>query len=333
MDKILTIVVPVYNMEQYLSRCLESFIIKDEVLLSQVQVIVVNDGSKDQSLAIACEYESKYPQVFEVIDKINGNYGSCINTGLEIATGKYFRILDADDWFDSDQFAIYVKKLIVIPDTDVIFTNYTIHQVKRKKRIRMKNAREEFVYNCDNYDFIHNGNRMLLRMHAMTFDTEFMRKINLRLQTGISYTDIEYCYFPLSKANKLLFLNVNLYQYYIGRIGQTVSKDCIIRNIDHFYKVAIRVVTDYLKLKNIGICKQRALIDIISNPISHIYLINLVLLKNPSEYQLSLMKKIDSLVSTEFALKRYTNTYTYRKLPFVKIWHLLGVRIGLIFGK
>ena len=95
----MSICIPSYNMEQYLSRCVDSMLV-DEVL-DQLEIIIVNDGSKDGTLAIANDYKQRYPQSVVVIDKPNGHYGSCINASLKVATGKYFRIVDADDWVDS----------------------------------------------------------------------------------------------------------------------------------------------------------------------------------------------------------------------------------------
>mgnify|MGYP002624493917 CR=1 FL=1 len=93
MNKTLTIVVPTYNMDRYLERCLDSLILP-EMLMERLEVLVVNDGSKDKSSEIAHSYEKKYPQTFRVIDKENGNYGSCVNRGLKEATGKYIKNLD-----------------------------------------------------------------------------------------------------------------------------------------------------------------------------------------------------------------------------------------------
>lgn len=101
MQKLLTIVIPTYNMQDYLHRCLYSLVLEDEQLMSQLEVLVINDGSKDRSSEIGHEYEAKYPDVIRVIDKENGNYGSCVNRALAEATGKYFRMLDADDWCDT----------------------------------------------------------------------------------------------------------------------------------------------------------------------------------------------------------------------------------------
>lgn len=107
MEKILTIVIPTYNMQDYLRRCLDSLIVPEEQM-QLLEVLVVNDGSKDNSSAIAHEYQDKYPGTFRVIDKENGNYGSCVNRGLKEATGKYIKILDADDWFDTKALTSFV---------------------------------------------------------------------------------------------------------------------------------------------------------------------------------------------------------------------------------
>lgn len=95
--KVLTIIIPMYNMEKYINQCLDSLMVQG---MERLEVIVVNDGSKDGSLAIARTYESRYPQIFCVINKENGNYGSCINCGLSKATGRYIRVLDADDFLE-----------------------------------------------------------------------------------------------------------------------------------------------------------------------------------------------------------------------------------------
>ena len=99
-DKILSLVVPTYNMEKYLPACLDS--VTDELIGDSLEVIVVNDGSTDRSPDIIRQYEQKRPDLIKVIDKPNGHYGSCVNAGLAVATGKYFKILDADDWFGED---------------------------------------------------------------------------------------------------------------------------------------------------------------------------------------------------------------------------------------
>ena len=190
-EKVLTIIVPVYNMELYLDRCLASLIISDNDLFNALQVIIINDGSKDKSLDIALRYVNRYPNVFEVVDKPNGNYGSCINKGLTIAKGRYFRILDADDWFDTNQLSLFINTIVNLSDElDVLITNYTI-QGKGLHNIKMQNLQYGKKYLADDLNFASTQNALMLRMHAMTFRTELLRDCNLKLQEGISYTDAE----------------------------------------------------------------------------------------------------------------------------------------------
>ena len=99
-NKVLSVVIPTYNMVSYLRRCLDSVTRSD--VPDSLELIVVNDGSTDSSLAIMQEYAKERPDIVNIIDKPNGHYGSCVNAALKVATGKYFRILDADDWFDTD---------------------------------------------------------------------------------------------------------------------------------------------------------------------------------------------------------------------------------------
>ena len=103
-EKLLTLVIPTYNMEKYLEKCLDSLLVSDNEMLKTLEVLIVIDGAKDGSSAIGHRYQDLYPDTFRVIDKENGNYGSCINRGLKEATGTFIKILDADDWFDTKNF-------------------------------------------------------------------------------------------------------------------------------------------------------------------------------------------------------------------------------------
>ena len=124
MEKQLTLIIPTYNMERYLRTCLDSLIIDEGQ--QALEVLIINDGSKDASSAIAHEYEREYPDIFRVINKENGNYGSCINRGLKEATGRYLKILDADDYFDNASLIQFLKIIVTI-DTDMILTDNTIY--------------------------------------------------------------------------------------------------------------------------------------------------------------------------------------------------------------
>ena len=161
--KLLSIIIPTYNMEPYLRHCLDSLIIDKG--MDELEVFVINDGSKDRSSKIAREYQDKYPNTFYVIDKVNGNYGSCINRGLKEATGKYIKVLDADDCFNARALQDVIQRLMNI-DTDVILTNYVIVRNEKTESFFLNYADGQVV-NIDSdvveYFSMHNFNLSLYR--------------------------------------------------------------------------------------------------------------------------------------------------------------------------
>lgn len=330
-EKMLTVVIPTYNMELYLDRCLTSLVMSDSDIFNALQVIIVNDGSKDKSLNIALKYVNKYPNVFEVVDKPNGNYGSCINKGLRMAKGKYFRILDADDWFDTNQLALFINAIVNLnEEIDVLITNYTI-QGKSLQRFRMKNLQYGKKYLSDDLNFVTTQNVLMLRMHAMTFRTKLLIDCNLKLQEGISYTDAEYCYYPYVKSDSIIFFDINLYQYFVGREGQTVSKDSVKRNFGSFYKVGKRMLEDFVSGSYPKNGKNISLVNFISNSLFNIYCVYLVYLRQHPKEQTTMVNEIDSLVRKDADLNKTVLKFTYKKIPFVFLWRNFGFKLSILF--
>lgn len=101
-QKLLTIIVPCYNSEDYMKRCLDSLVRGGD----KVEVIVVDDGSTDTTGKIADQYATNNSSIVKVIHKENGGHGSDVNAGLEAATGRYFKVVDSDDWLISDHLNI-----------------------------------------------------------------------------------------------------------------------------------------------------------------------------------------------------------------------------------
>lgn len=246
MEKILTIVIPTYNMQDYLSRCLDSLIVPEEQM-KQLEVLVVNDGSKDNSSAIAHEYQDKYPDTFRVIDKENGNYGSCVNKGIVKATGKYFKILDADDWYNTGALEYTLKVLMVI-DVDMVITRLrTYYELKNKNvdSLSFDGLKTNFIYNKGEGEFETIDFYRYIGMHKVAYRTTLLKKIGLKLQEGISYTDNEYAYYPFEHINSVIFLNEVLYTYWIGRDGQTVTPGVMAKRSWQLYKIINRMLDNY----------------------------------------------------------------------------------------
>lgn len=232
MDKILTIIIPTYNMEKYLRHCLDSLIVPN---MDKVEVLVINDGSKDSSSVIGHEYQDKYPQTFRVIDKENGNYGSCVNRGLKEATGKYVKVLDADDSFDSKSFTVYVETLQKV-DVDLVLSNTIIvNEMEEKTGIMEVKAQSNIIF-----DF--QKNPVFVQMHCVAYKTDNLRAIGYSQTEGISYTDQEWIFWPMSTVKTAYFIPVYLYKYLIGRTGQTMDPNLFAKAFPQELKVLERMI-------------------------------------------------------------------------------------------
>lgn len=231
---ILSIIVPTYNMEDYLDKCLTSLVIgePDSEIMCCLEVIVVNDGSTDRSSEIAHHYEHKYPNTFKVIDKKNGNYGSCINVALPIASGTYVKVLDADDSFDRDAFLLYLNEIKDL-DVDVILTEFCeIHlsgkTVLQKKTIPLE---EHKVFTWQVMIPVLNS---IMSSHYFTYRRQMLIDIGYHQTEGRYYTDNEWIASPLISVQTVYYLPVFLYIYLLGRNGQTVSREVRKKSLESY---------------------------------------------------------------------------------------------------
>lgn len=214
-SRILSLIVPVYNMESYLRQCLESVLFPG--LIGKYEVLIVNDGSTDSSLVIAKEFESALPQVFRVIDKPNGGYGSCFNLGLSEATGRYVKMLDSDDMFDKTVFEAYLNKLescqsdiamnsVVSLDTVTgIRTDYDSDRLRECCQLESLDALSSDV-------FIHN---LAIRKTILS---------DCRCPEGILYTDNIIFLHAVSHSQSIFSTGLSLYLYRVNRQGQSVDR-------------------------------------------------------------------------------------------------------------
>ena len=269
MEKLLTIVVPAFNMEKYLRRCIDSICI--ESVMNRVQVIVVNDGSKDRTSEIAHEYEQKYPHYIQVIDKENGNYGSCMNVGLSLAKGKYFRTLDADDWYNTDAYEKFVKELENTDADMIITTRIELLESSGEKRIR--GIDNSIICNQDIHvsDDIW-GKYGLVFVASTTFKVQILISVGMTWDENAFYTDNEYITIPLKSVKTVRFIDYPVYSYMIGRAEQSVSPDNLKKYYDSHLLVTRRLISTVLneQYKNSGnyeIIKKILLISLLP----HVY--------------------------------------------------------------
>lgn len=316
MEKLLSIVVPTYNMEKFLDRCLSSLIVKKN--LDLLEVLVIIDGATDSSSAIAHHYQENYPLTFKVVDKENGNYGSCINRGLKEATGKYIKILDADDFFDTEVLENYMD-FLEKQDADMILSDWCLvnsdgictyqyhYPFKSSQSYRLKDMSQS----------------MDLRMHGITYKTLCVRSINYHQTEGISYTDSEWCFMPMSAISSIAYFDKCLYMYLVGREGQTVDAKVHAKKYWMEVQILERMLQQYLDNEShwSDETRQYMLASLIGR-VKIVY--EKVLVEYHGCYSLEKLKVFDKiLVSKVPDSVIYTNSFVlYDKLPihYVKVW-------------
>lgn len=218
MRKLLTIVVPVYKVEQYINKCLESLILKDDSMMEQLEVIIVNDGTPDRSAEMSREYVKRYPDTFRQIDKENKGHGSAWNIGLKEASGKYLRFLDSDDWLTNlDK----LMEKLQTSDADVIVTKVSVFDAKRNYS-RVKDSFKEIEAQelpIKSKPF----NAGISNFWYATYKLSMLKPYHPLFLEGVSYDDTILCVVPYLIAKSFIAYDFVLYNYLQGREGQSVS--------------------------------------------------------------------------------------------------------------
>lgn len=219
MNKLLTISIAAYNVEKYIRQTLESLCV--ESVISYLEVFVVDDGGIDNSLSIAKEYAKKYPGSIIPVHKENGGWGSTVNYSIEHASGKYFKLLDGDDYFSQNGLIDLINTLKLV-DEDVIYTPYRRFDDLSGKTVEVFSASSDCPKNrtisvvdiLDKVDFV---------MHSSTFKTELLQKNMVRVLEHCFYTDNEYRTKAMAFAKTAYVLDAVVYEYRVGREGQSVD--------------------------------------------------------------------------------------------------------------
>lgn len=244
--KYITFAIPCYNSAEYMEHAIESILAGGE----DVEIIVVNDGSKDRTSEIAHAYEQKYPTIIKAVDKENGGHGDAVNTGLSYATGKYFKVLDSDDWVDGGALKQILDQIHKFEadgeQIDMLISNYVYEKVdvENKKVIRYNNVLpENEIFGWNKVGRFHIGQYIL--MHSVIYRTELLKLCQLVLPKHTFYVDNIYVYYPLPHVRKMYYLNVDFYRYYIGREDQSVNEKVMIGRVDQQIFVTERMIDMY----------------------------------------------------------------------------------------
>ena len=231
--KYISFAIPCYNSQDYMEHAIESILKGGE----DVEIIIVNDGSKDDTSHIAHRYEEKYPTIISVVDKENGGHGDAVNAGLAHAQGKYFKVVDSDDWVDEEALKKILRILKGFEDinrqVDMFISNYVYEKegVERKKVVHYKNVLpQDEVFGWNDIGRFHLDQYIL--MHSVIYRTAFLKLCQLELPKHTFYVDNIYVYYPLPHVRKIFYTDVDFYRYYIGRADQSVNEKVMIGRVD-----------------------------------------------------------------------------------------------------
>lgn len=241
----LSVLIPTYNTSAYLERCIDSLL--DERINHKVEILIVNDGSTDNSLEIARRYEQEYPFV-RVIDQPNGGYGSTLNAGIATAQGRYLRILDSDDWFETTQFVPFVLQLET-ENRDLVLTSVYLNKVyqntEEEESIELMFKASSIAYG-QTYTFSDfTFQRQFFRMGQMTYRTDILKQVPQKYQEKTFYVDNEFLTYPIAFVENFVFYDYFIYHYFLGRPGQSMSTEVRIRNTEHLKRVASALLDFY----------------------------------------------------------------------------------------
>lgn len=255
--KLLTIAIPCYNSQEYMSHCIESLLPGGEC----VEIIIVNDGSTDNTKEIADNYVKAYPSIVKAVHQENGGHGEAVNAGMRNATGTYFKVVDSDDWVSGGAYKKILDTLEKLESEntqiDMLISNFVYEKVgaQHKKVMRYHHVLpEDRVITWEDVGRFHKGQYIL--MHSVIYRTELLIECNLVLPKHTFYVDNLFVYVPLSLVEKMYYLNVDFYRYFIGREDQSVNEKIMISRIDQQIRVN-KLMLDQVDLRSINNIKKR----------------------------------------------------------------------------
>ena len=275
MQKILSVIIPVYKVEKYINKCLDSLLLP-QGQLDLLDVVIINDGTPDRSAEMAREYEKRYPGIYRVIDQENRGHGGAWNHGTKLAIGKYLFYLDSDDWFDTAQFSLLVNYLQEC-DTDMILMDRTKYYAyeNREEVVELNNMEPDKVHDANTYDWLHCGNGPnITYAHNTVYRTSMMQKYLPVFCEHVMYDDVILQVMPIMVADSFVYTKLNVYHYLIGRPGQSFDPAVRARHADNVTTVLKQVmefISEYRDVPPAGSTRQAWTEDLYSSFPTHHY--------------------------------------------------------------
>ena len=244
-QKLLSIAIPSYNSENYMEHCIETLLFGGE----RVEILIVNDGSKDGTAAIADKYAAKYPTIVKAIHQENGGHGEAVNAGLRNATGKFFKVVDSDDWVDEGAYRGILDVLeLYQDDIELMISNFVYEKQGAKHKKVMEYTKYlpvNRVFTWDDIKPFPVGKYLL--MHSVIYKKQMLKDCGLQLPKHTFYVDNIFVFDPLPGVKHMYYLNVDFYRYFIGREDQSVNEKVMIGRLDQQMRVNRIMAESYSK--------------------------------------------------------------------------------------
>ena len=244
MDKLITFAVPCYNSAEYMDHCIETLLAAGE----EAEIILVDDGStKDDTPAKCDEWAEKHPNIIRAIHQENGGHGEGVNQGIRNARGLYYKVVDSDDWLDTDALAQVMDKLrgfsAMPAPVDLFIANYVYEHVEDSTRKVMGYKNVFPIGQIFTWDSIrHFRTSQYLLMHSVIYRTQLLRDCGLELPKHTFYVDNIFVYQPLPHVRNLYYMDVDLYRYFIGRADQSVNESVMMGRVDQQLRVNYHMI-------------------------------------------------------------------------------------------
>ena len=236
--KLLTFAVPCYNSEAYMDHCVQTLLEGGE----DVEIILIDDGSQDATGAIADRYAREYPDIVRVVHQENGGHGEGVNQGLRRARGLYYKVVDSDDWADVDALHKILEQLRAFAQmekpVDLLVCNYVYEHMEDNTRKVMKYTNvfpRGRVFTWEEIGRFRASQYLL--MHSVIYRTQLLRDCGLELPKHTFYVDNIFVYQPLPFVETLYYMNLDFYRYFIGRAGQSVNEQVMVKRVDQQVRV------------------------------------------------------------------------------------------------
>lgn len=310
-----SVIVPVYNVEKYLGRCIESLI---NQTFTNIEIILVNDGSTDRSLEIIEKYKEKDKRI-KLINNKNMGVSYSRNIGIKKSIGKYIMFIDSDDWIDKDTIDIMYNKIIendydlvmcsyvreflnqskyknIMPEEEVKYTKYTINNSLLRKLIGPIETELASPENLDS----------LGTVWGKLYKTEVIKKNNIKfidLEEIGSAEDVLFNIYLFNKINKAIYINKPIYHYWKGNSNSITSKHN--PNLREQRKVFFKYIEDFIKTNNMDRKFYEALDNRVCLSVLGYGLIEFS--KNNDNSFFNKLKNIDEFLNDKYMINSYRN--------------------------